>query len=302
VTDGAAEKTGGDWKRTLDKYWIQDKRTEPYSPWQNRAECEIRELKKATQRILHSSKAPPCTWFFALEWAIKIRRHTVHNIASLNERTPFEHYTGHTPNIVALCTYSFYDYCWFWDSEQGYPNQQKVLGWWLGVSHNIGGPLTYFILPKSCRLIARSSVTPVTPEALLEPANKVLVEELNKAIDEKIGKFRTDKEVAEELDALFGPSGDLYDGDLDPFDEIEATKEAALMLEADEWMPEAFIKYLAAEVLLPHGGELVRAKVTGRRVLQMAHLSESRTRTPSWLLVSTKCPSLTDQLTAIQQT
>jgi hypothetical protein len=26
VTDGAAEETGGDWERTLDKYWIQDKR------------------------------------------------------------------------------------------------------------------------------------------------------------------------------------------------------------------------------------------------------------------------------------
>jgi hypothetical protein len=104
----------------------------------------------------------------------------------------------------------------------------------------------------------------VTPEELLERANKALVEELDKVIDEKIGKFQTNKEVAEELGMLFRPSGDLYDGDLDPFDEIEAPEEAALMPEADEWMPETFNKYLAAEVLLPHGGELVQAKVTGR--------------------------------------
>jgi hypothetical protein len=71
-----------------------------------------------------------------------------------------------------------------------------VLGWWLGISHDIGGPLTYFILPKSCQLITRSSVTPVTPLELLEPANNVLVEELDKAIDKKIGKIWTDKEVA----------------------------------------------------------------------------------------------------------
>jgi hypothetical protein len=64
---------------------------------------------------------------------------------------------------------------------------------------------------------------------------------------------------------LFGPSRDLYDGDLDPFNEIKAAEEAALMPEADEWTPETFDKYLAAEVLLPHGGELVRAKVTGRK-------------------------------------
>jgi transposase len=164
VTDGAGEETGGDWKQTNDKCRIQDKRTEPYSPWQNRAEHEIPELKKAVRRTLHSSKAPPRMWCFALEWVTEIWRHTVHDIAVLNERTLFERYKGHTPNIAALCTYSFYDYCWYWDSEQGFPDRQRVLGWWLGVSHDIGGPLTYFILPKSCRPIARSSVTPVTPE------------------------------------------------------------------------------------------------------------------------------------------
>jgi hypothetical protein len=67
----------------------------------------------------------------------------------------------------------------------------------------------------------------------------------------------TDKEVAKELGMLFGPSGDLYDGGLNPFDGIEAAEEAALMPKADEWTPETFDKYLAAEVLLPHGGELV---------------------------------------------
>jgi hypothetical protein len=99
----------------------------------------------------------------------------------------------------------------------------------------------------------------VTPAELLEPASKALVEELDKVIHAKRSKFRTNKEVAEELGSLFRPSGDLYDGDLDPFDEIEAAEEAALMPEADEWMPDAFDKYLAAEVLLPHGGELIRA-------------------------------------------
>jgi hypothetical protein len=76
-------------------------------------------------------------WCFALEWATEIRRHTIHDIAPLNEQTPLK-----IPNIAALCTYSFYDYCWFWDSEQDFLNQQRVLGWWLGVSHDIGGPLT----------------------------------------------------------------------------------------------------------------------------------------------------------------
>jgi hypothetical protein len=76
---------------------------------------------------------------------------------------------------------------------------------------------------------------------------------------------------------------------------------AALVPEADEWMLETFDKYLTAEVLLPHGGELVWAKVTGRKRVADG-TPESCTRTPSWTLVSMKCHSQTDQLTAIQQT
>jgi hypothetical protein len=37
------------------------------------------------------------------------------------------------------------------------------------------------------------------------------------------------------------------------------------MPEADEWMLETIDKYLAAEVLLPDGGELVQAMVTGQK-------------------------------------
>jgi hypothetical protein len=56
-------------------------------------------------------------WRFALERAAEIRRHTVHDIAALNEQMPFEHYMRHTPNIAALCTYNFYDYCCYRSSE-----------------------------------------------------------------------------------------------------------------------------------------------------------------------------------------
>jgi hypothetical protein len=100
----------------------------------------------------------------------------------------------------------------------------------------------------------------VIREELLEPANKALAEELDKAINEKIGKFWTDKEVA-----CLGHPGTCMTGTLIHSMRSKQAEEAALMPEADEWMPETFYKFLAAEVLLPHGGKLVRAKVTGRK-------------------------------------
>jgi hypothetical protein len=50
--------------------------------------------------------------------------------------------------------------CWiqFDKTHWSFPELQRVLDHWLGVSHDIVRPLMYFVLPKSCWLIARSQV------------------------------------------------------------------------------------------------------------------------------------------------
>jgi hypothetical protein len=68
----------------------------------------------------------------------------------------------------------------------------------------------------------------VTPDELLEPAYNALAEKLDKMIDEKIGKFPTNKEVAEELGSLFRLSGDLYDRDIDPIGALVVLEGAGL--------------------------------------------------------------------------
>jgi hypothetical protein len=52
-TDGAKELTQGKWKNICDDFGIKQTITEPYSPWQNCAELNIREAKK---KILHLMK------------------------------------------------------------------------------------------------------------------------------------------------------------------------------------------------------------------------------------------------------
>jgi hypothetical protein len=71
--------------------------------------------------------------------------------------------------------------------------------------------------------------------------------------------------MEDELEGLFPSAGDLLDDDDDIDDGFEPLDADATMPEADDWTPETFDKYLTAEVLLPHHGELVRARVTGRK-------------------------------------
>ena len=49
ITDGAMEQKGGDWGTNRVKWGITQRFTEPYSPWQNRAEATVLEMKKSDQ-------------------------------------------------------------------------------------------------------------------------------------------------------------------------------------------------------------------------------------------------------------
>jgi hypothetical protein len=53
ITDNAPEETKGDWDKVVKQYLLTQRTTEPQSGWQNRAEIEIRELKKHYRRIMH---------------------------------------------------------------------------------------------------------------------------------------------------------------------------------------------------------------------------------------------------------
>lgn len=70
------EEMRGEWNHVVKKYHMKAKMTEPASPWQNRAEAEIREVKKLARRTLHQAQASIKFWCYALEWAAKIRSMT----------------------------------------------------------------------------------------------------------------------------------------------------------------------------------------------------------------------------------
>jgi len=67
ISDNAGEETGGEWDRVRKKYLFQQRTTEPHSPWQNRAEREIQELKRHFRRIKHRSRCPERFWDYGME-------------------------------------------------------------------------------------------------------------------------------------------------------------------------------------------------------------------------------------------
>lgn len=99
LSDLALEETRGEWGKIVKQYHIDHRTTEAKSPWQNRAEAEIRELKKLVRRVLKQSKAPAELWCFAIEWEPIVQSLMAHDTMLLNSRTPEERVLGRTPDI-----------------------------------------------------------------------------------------------------------------------------------------------------------------------------------------------------------
>ena len=260
VTDDAMEETGGTWKAVVNENHIVQKWTEPYSPWQNKAESSIRELKKFMKRVMIHTGIPKRLWCFVGEWCAAIRRLTAHDIPSLDGRVPEEGYTGNTPEIAPYAQFDIYQYVWYMN-----PHSERKLGRWLGPAKSHGAEMTFWILLNSCRPIVRSSVSPVSEDELNSPGVKALIADLDADIHAKIGNKRSDKEVADEF-------GDLFPGeDSDPTDEdgLEDTYQPedqdGTNEDVDGYTPDTYDEYLTAEVKLPRGEEVLRARVIGRK-------------------------------------
>ena len=260
ITDNALEETGEKWTSEMQHFRIKHKFSEAYSQWQNRAEGEIRELKRVIRRVMQRERVPKRLWDYCGQWAANIRRRTALDIPGLNGMTPEESVHGRTVDISAYAQFGFYQLVWYIDAPENAATSRRKLGRWIGVSEDVGSSLCYFILPASCRPISRSSVMPLSSDELLQPEIKALILELDNTVNQKIGDQLSNDDVMQEFADLPPVPNDIFIED--DYDDVEA--EGETMVEADDWTPEAYDQYLAAQVLLPRGDSLERAVVKRR--------------------------------------
>jgi hypothetical protein len=255
-SDDAKEITKGKFKKLCQDYHIPITTTEPYSPWQNRAEGAIRELKRHVQRKMHSRQVPQSLWDFCCAWACDVRSKTAHKSFELDGRTPYEMIMGSTPDISSLIDYDFYEPIWYYDELSNFPEPKRKMARWLGETHNIGQAMNYYILPLSGIPIVRSSIQAITPEERLKDAFKNELKKLDAAIHNKYPIENPDN-----IPDYFSHEQD-YDYTTPHFDPVEEDTP-----EEDNWDPESYDQYISAQILLSKSGtdQEVLGTVIGRK-------------------------------------
>jgi hypothetical protein len=254
ISDGAKEETKGKFRRKAREADMHCKETEPYSPWQNRAEGSIREVKRGVGRRLVKTGAPRVFWDYCAEHVAKIRSHTAHNIFGLQGEVPETLMKGYTADISPLAEFGWYDWCYFYDTSKTFPDEKMYLGRYLGEAPDIGSAMAARILKGNGEVVVRTTLRPLLTEETNSETEKEKRTQFDKAIQAKYGPASTESDF--EPDA----KTPLYDYYEDEYTPVENS-----IPERDDYTDEEFDKYIGAEVNLPRGENMLCGRVVSRK-------------------------------------
>ena len=110
--DNAPEFVQGEFKKKCRKFDIYQTATEPYSPWQNRAEAGIREVKSYASKLMERHQVPLQLWCFTYEYAAEILSLTANGLFQLQNCTPYKTVMHYTLDISKYVNFHFYQWCY----------------------------------------------------------------------------------------------------------------------------------------------------------------------------------------------
>ena len=70
-------------------------------------------------------------------------------------RTGYERMTGNTPDISEMLDFDIWDLVWYHQPGTDTSEPVRRLGRWLGVAHQIGSDMCYWVIPVSGIVLAR---------------------------------------------------------------------------------------------------------------------------------------------------
>ena len=207
--DNAKEEKSNEVQDIQRRLLIKDQFSEPYNQQQNLVEsCAVRWLKQSTHVLMDKTGAPESIWYLAVKYMADLHDHLYDKTLNM---TPKQMRNGRIPELTPFLQFSFWEPVLYLDQEESWPYSKERAGRWVGVSHNVGDILTYWILDdQSKRILPRSVVRPFhsNRRAKWDPAFATTP-------DKHTAQHGGDVMPAKQL------RDSLLDSAMDPFDKLE---------------------------------------------------------------------------------
>ena len=177
----------GEFRKRARYFHIPQTFTEPESPWQNRAEFAGGEIKSFARRLMMKTNTPVRLWCYCFEYTADILCLCVSQHYNLKGRTPYELVAGYTPNISEYVSFSWYQWCYYWDTT----TKQKGICRWLGPLNSVGQSISYNLLTYNNKIsvIVRSTVIPIPKHHYEKNEVKIEMKKFTGKIENAIGSF-----------------------------------------------------------------------------------------------------------------
>ena len=173
----------GLFKQILRKFGVPQTFTEPHSPWQNRAEPAIGEIKRYARRIMMETQTPIRLWCFCYEYTADLLSLLAIGRFDLQGRTPYEVVMQYTPDISEYVSFTWFQWCWYHDEA----TKTKRICRWLGPAHQTGQSFCSYIILSNAQYIARSTVIPIPLDELKTDEMRERTSIFMNCLNEKIG-------------------------------------------------------------------------------------------------------------------
>ena len=252
----------GLFKKLLRKFGIFQTFTEPHSPWQNRAEPAIGEIKRYARKVMQKTNTPIRLWCFCYEYSADLLSLLANGRFNLQGRTPYEAVMHYTPDISEYVSFEWFQWCWYFDEDF----RSKRLCRWLGPAHQVGQSFCSYLILENGEYIARSSVIPIPDSDLMSEEMKERMSSFTKGLESQIGNARLPLFDPTKPTSIYFSSfdDDTEDDQYDlPYgDELIDMKES----EVNDAYLDSLDEYIGAEVVIPgRDAHPVLAKVKKRK-------------------------------------
>ena len=252
----------GLFKRLLTKFGIYQSFTEPHSPWQNRAEPAIGEVKRYARLLMQRTCTPIRLWCFCYEYSADVLTLLATDRYDLQGRTAYEAVMHYTPDISEYLSYRWFQWCYYFDES----TKSKRLCRWLGPAHKVGQSFCSYVILDNAEFIARSSVLPIPDDELLSADMVSQTSRFMQTLEDKIGNH-----LVPQFN-ISSPSSIYYEAFNDPLDSDDNVLPYGdeLIDVKTESVDEAYLDsldtYIGTNVVVPgKDGVPVLAKVRSRK-------------------------------------